>query len=204
VARVEADAPVEVEPFKRFRTGETTLAQTVQWMGPPDFFSFRWVEGEERVLRLEFIYRKARETGFSVSAPVDEISRYNTGVRFFLIFFNALRGKSVIPSELDSIAIDQAPGPGAAGSMARYSRIKPLHRGRPERFSSLPRRQLGKGSIEGRPLSPFVPLVVEGAGKGEGRIRLEFDAKGILVLKEIRSTAPGTGLADYVRETFLQ
>ncbi|MHC4942531.1 MAG: hypothetical protein ACYTG7_05865 [Planctomycetota bacterium] len=203
-SRIEVDAPIEVEAFDTVQVGETTMAQAVGRMGPPDFFSFRWDECGERFLRLEYGHSKGRHTDFSIGAPVDEISRYNTGVRFFLLFFRVMRGGSVIPSELSEFESDQMTAADAVDSSVRYSRIKPSHRGRPQRLSTLPRLERREGSIEGGPLSPFVPLAMKGSGRGVGRIRLEFDAEGTLVLKEIRSTVPGTSLADYFEETILQ
>jgi hypothetical protein len=204
-ARIEVDAPLEVEAFESIEVGETTFSETVFRMGPPDGFAFRWTETGERYLRIEYAHARGRSTDLSIAAPVDEVSRYNTGVRFFLLFFRVLRGGSVIPRELSELDVSLSAASRAAGLPVRYSELKSIHRGRPQRFSALPRRPVvEKERIDDGPLSPLVPLILQGSGEGLGRIRLEFDARGVLVTKELRSTLPGTSLADYLQETILK
>jgi hypothetical protein len=207
LARIETDDRVDARVLDDLRVGQARFQEAVKRLGPPDRVSFAWDSRGRRTTRFEFVQVKGRSSDMTVHVPRQEVATYNSGVRFLLVFLRAMRGQSVVPSELESLA-PAAPGNrGAASTVHRLSEMKLAGStdGRGVRLSDLRESAQSSATTTGDgPVRPFSALALEGSASGRDVLRLEFDEEGVLILKEYGQGAPQTDLSGQIRESVLQ
>jgi len=187
--------------------GKTRFAEAVGVMGPPDRIVIGWDDAGRAFLQADYYFGKRRASDLALSVPREEIILYNTGVRFLLIFFDALRGKSVVPEEAQGLlpgsGITEAAHPNALRLSDRGG-SHPELRGRAIRLNAIRAgQQLDAIGPQG-PILPLDPVALGDAARGVDFVRLEFDRTGLLVLKADRRTTPSTSLGSHVRDSLLQ
>ena len=206
LSRVEADSPVALDAIPELVVGQARLEKVVEQLGPPDRVTFVWGTTNGRVTRLEYDYGTQRASDLTVHIPRQEVAFYNTGARFFLTYLDALRGKSIVPSEIQNIPITGSPAPtrettgrrlsdyraegdGLSGRALRLSRLRPPAPG---------------GEPQRGPITAVEALVLQGAAEGRDVVRLEFDQNGILLRTEARRGTPRTDVNTQIEESVLQ
>lgn len=158
VSRIETDTAIDRNAYESFKVGETLLAEAVKTLGPPDRLECRWDGAGERFVQFEYSYGKQRASDLEFNFPIEEISRYNAGVRFFLIFLNVLRGGSVVPREVREFQLLSTQSPREGENGTRLSHIKRSNKSRALRMSSLRRQEYKVTAGMDEPLTPFRAL----------------------------------------------
>jgi len=194
LTRVEYDDPADPRWLDDLRLGETRLREVVSCFGPPDRITFVWDSAGRRTTRLEFVHARERSSEVTLRIPRQEVAMYNSGIRFFLLFLRAVRGKPVVPPELDNLLHPDRRERRWTSATRRLSESK-SHRissGHGLRLRDL-RDPFGSDPDAGRdPVRPVAALVLESSVRGRDVLRLEFDEEGILSLKQLGENAPRT------------
>ncbi len=209
LSHVENDSPVEPAVASEFTVGSSRLAEVVTRLGPPDRVSFFWPHGSRRVIRFEYAFGKRRFSDMTFHIPRQEVSTYNSGVRFFLLYLDALRGKSLIP---DEVQLQKLPTTASrvgvrAASNHRLSRYRALGGsldGGERRLSRLQATTMAESPGRRGPVSRLDALVLQGKATGFDVVRLEFNDRGVLINREIRLGTPRTDLKGQLLESVLQ
>ncbi len=222
VRRTVLDSPVNLDSAAALEPGTTTFAQAVERLGPPDAITRGRNLTGDFVVRADWLYRKGRSSGLRLSVPERSVLTYN-GLGYFLLFLQGLRpgsATSVVPGSVRDV--DGESGfPPTSTSAPRLRNVREsagaTSSGRARRLddvrlvagSPTPR---GGGKDEGafaeeedtdsgfRPLSV---LAVDTADAGTDRIRLEFDADGILVQRSVQSGVPETDFQGQVFDSVI-
>lgn len=209
LSRIENDSPVEPAIAAEFIVGSSRLAEVVARLGPPDRVSFFWPHGSRRVTRFEYAFGKRRFSDMTFHIPRQEVSTYNSGVRFFLLYLDALRGKSLVP---DEVQLQKLPttasqtGVRAAGDhrLSRYRALGGSLDGGERRLSRLRAAAMADSPGRRGPVSRLDALVLQGSAAGLDVVRLEFNDRGVLIDREIRLGTPRTDLKGQFLESVLQ
>ncbi|MBN2489693.1 MAG: hypothetical protein JXQ29_02450 [Planctomycetes bacterium] len=206
LALIERGGPIDPQWLADLRVGHSRFREVVSRFGPPDRISFVWDSVERRTTRLEFLHVRERSSDVTLCIPRQEVALYNSGVRFFLLFLRAVRGKSVVPPELDSLLHTDQSENRSIDATRRLSEAK-SHRassGRGVRLGDL-RDSIGSDPDVGQdPVRPLAALVLEGSARGRSVLRLEFDEEGILSLIQLGENVPRTDIPGQIRESVLQ
>jgi hypothetical protein len=207
VARSEVDSPIEIERYGLLRVGHTRFAEAIAVLGPPSRIQTGWDEAGDPFTRVDYYYGKSRGSDLSVKVPLKEIIAYNSGIRFLVLFFRAMRGESVVPSEVQPLIPQTAANSTAVPNSIRLSNRDEACgglRGRGTRLSELGGEAYAAVSGDDGMLLAFDPLTLQDTSRGVDRVRLEFDDAGILVRKEERRATPRTDVGAQVRDSLLQ
>lgn len=175
-------------------------------LGPPDRVLTGW-DGQDRpFIQYLYFYRKGRSSDVTISAPVQEIQRFNTGVRFFNIFLDSMSGKAPLSDQMDQLEnmLPQSYSQNTSPRTPRLSEMQNQLNGRARRLSHIKAQEATPTATRRGPLSEFLPLRLAGEGAGVDRIQLTFDARGILQMKAFKKGTPDTGFKDQVYESVLQ
>lgn len=197
-----------MEPAVRglhLEVGRTTFPQALTRLGAPDTVRVGWDPTGNPFTRLQYWFQRAQGSNLALRVPRQEVSTYNTGVRFFLIFLGVLRGRSPTPPELRGLL---ASSPLSPGRPRRY-RMSELQKdqsnsGSPERLSRLRTADHEVPEVGEGPVTPLDALVLEGAARGVTVLRLEFDRTGLLRRKEFRVSTPASDAGSQVGGSLLR